>query len=214
LIIDFGVGIFKKICSELGLSDERHAILELAKGKLTTDPERHTGEGIFFSSRMFDRFAILSGGLYFGHDEDRVRDWLIDIDEALGGTNVFMEISLSSTRTQTEVFDEFSSDYDNYGFTRTTIPVRLARFEGERLLSRSQAKRLLARVNRFKEVALDFTDVESLGQAFTDEIFRVFRNQHPEVTLLTLNTTEETQRMIDRVLRAGDEVSKPVPPQK
>ena len=205
LIVDFGDGIFKKISSELGLSDERHAILELAKGKLTTDPERHTGEGIFFTSRMFDRFAILSGGLYFGHEGDRLRDWLIDIDEVPGGTIVFMEIAPSSTRTQSEVFDEYSSDYDDYGFTRTTIPVRLVRYEGERLLSRSQAKRLLARVNRFKEVVLDFADVESVGQAFADEIFRVFRNQHPEVSLIPLNTTVDTQRMIDRVLYSRED---------
>ena len=64
---DNGVGIFKKIQTELRLLDERHAILELAKGKLTTDPKRHTGEGIFFSSRMFDQFDILSGGIFFTH---------------------------------------------------------------------------------------------------------------------------------------------------
>ena len=52
-LIDDGVGIFKKIQSALGLLDERHAVLELAKGKFTTDPERHSGEGIFFTSRMF-----------------------------------------------------------------------------------------------------------------------------------------------------------------
>ena len=63
LIIDDGIGIFKKIKTELKLEDERHAILELAKGKLTTDPSRHTGEGIFFSSRMFDKYHILSGGV-------------------------------------------------------------------------------------------------------------------------------------------------------
>ena len=57
------MGIFKKIQKALDLLDERHAILELAKGKLTTDPKHHTGEGIFFTSRMFDEFTILSGGV-------------------------------------------------------------------------------------------------------------------------------------------------------
>ena len=55
-ICDDGEGIFKKIQRELQLNDERHAVLELVKGKLTTDPERHSGEGIFFTSRMFDEF--------------------------------------------------------------------------------------------------------------------------------------------------------------
>jgi RNA polymerase sigma-70 factor (ECF subfamily) len=40
------------------LLDERHAILELSKDQLTTDPARHTGDGIFFTSRMFDSFDL------------------------------------------------------------------------------------------------------------------------------------------------------------
>ena len=47
LVADEGEGIFVKIQRALGLHDPREAILELAKGKLTTAPERHTGEGIF-----------------------------------------------------------------------------------------------------------------------------------------------------------------------
>jgi hypothetical protein len=57
VIYDEGEGIFKKIQRELGLLDARHSVLEISKGKLTTDPDNHTGEGVFFSSRMFDDFA-------------------------------------------------------------------------------------------------------------------------------------------------------------
>ncbi|NJL17798.1 MAG: hypothetical protein HC938_11970 [Nitrospira sp.] len=60
-IRDYGVGIFHKIQQALHLSDPQHAILELAKGKLTTDQAKHTGEGIFFTSRMFDEFSIRLG---------------------------------------------------------------------------------------------------------------------------------------------------------
>ena len=67
MITDNGYGIFRKIQTELGLLDVRHAILELSKGKLTTDRVRHTGDGIFFSSRMFDYFDIVSEGAYFSH---------------------------------------------------------------------------------------------------------------------------------------------------
>src|SRR5262249_33283146 len=56
MIRDFGVGIFDKIAKAAKLADKREAILELAKGKLTTDPERHTGEGIFFTSRAVNKF--------------------------------------------------------------------------------------------------------------------------------------------------------------
>lgn len=47
------------------MDDERDAILELSKGKLITDAENHAGEGIFFTSRVFDEFAVISGGLFF-----------------------------------------------------------------------------------------------------------------------------------------------------
>lgn len=80
IVQDNGVGIFKKIQVELGLLDERYAILDLAKGKLTTDPKRHTGEGIFFSSRMFDQFDILSGGAFFFHKFEDANDWIVERD--------------------------------------------------------------------------------------------------------------------------------------
>ena len=38
--------------------DKRQALFELSKGKFTTDPSRHSGEGVFFTSRMFDDFEI------------------------------------------------------------------------------------------------------------------------------------------------------------
>jgi anti-sigma regulatory factor (Ser/Thr protein kinase) len=73
-IIDDGIGIFTKIKNHFNLLNKNHAILELTKGKLTSDPSRHTGEGIFFTSRMFDHFTILSEDLAFlGHNND---DWL------------------------------------------------------------------------------------------------------------------------------------------
>jgi hypothetical protein len=46
-VSDNGIGIFRKIAAALDLPDDRLALLELSKGKFTTDPKRHTGEGIF-----------------------------------------------------------------------------------------------------------------------------------------------------------------------
>ena len=197
---DFGIGIFRKIYTELALDDEEHAILELAKGKLTTDPDRHSGEGIFFTSRMFDSFSILSGRLYFG--SERGDDWLLPDRKPTIGTIVFMRVALDSKETVKSVFDRFTTDFESYGFSRTHIPVRLVRHEGERLVSRSQAKRLLVRVDQFQEVILDFEEIEEVGQAFSDEIFRVFARQHPEVHLSAINVSGNVQRMIDRALSA------------
>lgn len=203
-IADGGVGIFRKITRALDLPDERLALLELSKGKLTTDPRRHSGEGIFFTSRIFDRFRIASEGLVFDHDGDFEKDLLDDADEA-SGTRVAMQIAVDSTRTAKDVMDQYSSGPEDYSFARTVVPVRLAKVGDENLVSRSQAKRLLRRVDQFRCVVLDFAAVTTVGQAFADEIFRVFSNEHPEVELVAIHAVADVQQMIRRAEVLRDE---------
>jgi len=198
-VLDNGVGILRKIKENLDLEDEQHAMLELSKGKLTTDPARHTGEGIFFSSRVFDSFSILSGHLFFTHSPDD-RDWLLEDKDWVAGTGIWMEIDPGSSRSTKEVTARYSSLGDDYLFTITHVPVGLARYGDENLVSRSQAKRLMARVEKFKEVVLDFSGVNTIGQAFADEIFRVFQQMHPEVKLRWFNVNEEVEGMIKRAI--------------
>lgn len=199
MILDDGFGIFRKIQTALGLLDERHAVLELSKGKLTTDPQNHTGEGIFFTSRMFDDFVIMSGDVFFSHEFGKDEDWILERSGGSGGTTVFMKLKNGTSRSAKEVFDEFASGSD-YEFSKTVVPVRLARYGQDQLISRSQAKRLLARVEQFKTVLFDFSDVETIGPAFADEIFRVFALRHPEIELIPINASSDTTEMINRAL--------------
>ncbi|WP_249352199.1 MULTISPECIES: DUF4325 domain-containing protein [unclassified Rudaea] len=206
-VADDGIGIFRKISRALQLPDERLALLELSKGKFTTDPQRHSGEGVFFTSRMFDDFQIISGGLAFDHAEKRT-DMLIDIDSApKAGTLVRMAISTTSTRTASEVFKEYSSGPDDYAFAKTIVPVRLVQIGDENLVSRSQAKRVLQRVEKFRHVVFDFEGILTIGQAFADEIFRVFALAHPEVELIATHAVPEVQQMIRRAEVARDETA-------
>jgi anti-sigma regulatory factor (Ser/Thr protein kinase)/biotin operon repressor len=201
-IYDNGVGIFKKIQVALGLVDERHAVLELAKGKFTTDPVNHSGEGIFFSSRMFDEFDIFSGEVYFSHEFDKKEDWILQRNTPRDGTLVSMVLHNHTPRTTKKVFDKFTSDED-YGFTKTVVPVKLMKYGDDNLVSRSQAKRLLARFDRFKIVMLDFSGVTLIGQAFADEVFRVFKAKHPDVELIPIHASSEVRRMISRAVALG-----------
>lgn len=202
---DYGVGIWKKLQEECHLDDPRHALLELTKGKLTTDPKRHTGEGIFFTSRMFNKFILASDKLTFCRFQEG-DEWLFDVreDNSGPGTRVSMVIYLDSERTTKEIFDKFTADLDDFGFTRTHLSVQLAKYEGDHLVSRSQAKRLLSRLEKFKEVYLDFTDVTDIGQAFADEIFRVFKNAHPSIRLMPIKASPEVERMIKRAMSQED----------
>jgi anti-sigma regulatory factor (Ser/Thr protein kinase) len=199
IVQDRGIGIFRKIKDACGLDDERHAILELVKGRLTTDPEHHTGEGIFFTSRAFDKFVILSGSLSLIHMREGA-DWLIDDAKPIEGTYVAMRIQPESTHTIQEVFDHYATEQDDYAFRRTHLMVALAQTEGGSLIARSQAKRVMARCERFREVNLDFRGVRSIGPAFADEIFRVWRRAHPNVSLQPSGMSAEVEKMVRRAL--------------
>jgi len=204
-ICDNGVGIFRKVQAALGLEDERHSVLELAKGKFTTDPARHSGEGIFFSSRMFDEFVILSGEVFLSHEFTKVEDWILERDRCVTGTLVAMTLSNHTARTTRKVFDQFTSGDDDYGFTKTIVPVQMARYGDDNLVSRSQARRMLARVDRFKVVVLDFQGIDTIGQAFADEVFRVFPGRHPEVDVVEIRARSAVKRMISRARSTGQQ---------
>lgn len=204
---DDGIGVFRKIREAVGLDDERHAILELVKGKFTTDPQHHTGEGIFFTSRMFDGFVLRSGRLALVHRRAGP-DWLIqDAPQTPAGdakgTLVRMTIDAQSMHTDREVFERYAGEQDDYAFRRTHVVVALAQAEGEKLVSRSQAKRVMARLDRFREVLLDFKGVETIGPAFADEIYRVYRSDHPDVSLETTGANERVTAMIRRALTSA-----------
>ena len=197
-VTDYGVGIFQKIAAALNLSDPRQSLLELSKGKFTTDPARHTGEGIFFTSRAFDKFSIRSSELLF-HHSTRVGDWLVEVrDRSFTGTRISMGVLVPPSRTLGAVFAEYSSGPDDHRFAKTHVPLELATFGDETLISRSSARRVLSRVDRFDEVLLDFAGIRMVGQAFADEIFRVFAREHPRVRLIAINANAQVTAMIRR----------------
>ncbi len=206
LIEDSGVGIFEKIQKDFNLPDPRSALLELSKGKLTSDRARHTGEGIFFTSRMFDDFQIRSGGLFYSRIRTDGDEWLIetgDVADPRPGTTVRMEISTEADWTTRQIFAQYEGDHMR--FRKTHVPIALGNYPGEQLVSRSQAKRILTRFEEFSEVVLDFHGVEDIGQAFADEIFRVFRNQHPEITIVAARAEPDVQKSIDRAMLGMDD---------
>jgi anti-sigma regulatory factor (Ser/Thr protein kinase) len=201
MVADDGEGIFRKIRRLCDLSDERQALFELSKGKLTTDPDNHTGEGIFFTSRVFDEFEINSKGVCFHHDDQSAFDFILETEfsENDAGTAVYMLIKRDSTRDIQTVFDDYAGP-DEFQFNKTVIPVRLAQYENEKLVSRSQAKRLLARIERFRHVIFDFCGVQAIGQAFADEIFRVYAHNHPDIVLVPVKMEPNVEKMVNRAL--------------
>lgn len=205
LIADDGVGIFKKIKEFFHMSSLDDAISELFKGKLTTDKVNHSGEGIFFSSNAVDFFAAISDGKVFSRN--RYEDVNIDTlkTELSGnrnvsgimskGTIIVMKLSNHSSKTMKEVFDRFS-DIEN-GFYKTILPIK--NIFDDYPVSRSQAKRLVRRCENFREVVLDFSEVDDLGQGFAHELFVVFGKAHPNIKLVPMNANEQVVKMIAHV---------------
>ena len=135
--------------------------------------------------------------MYFSHEIDEKEDWILGQSPS-DGTLVTMTLNRHTTRSMTKLYSKFAAEEDDYGFTKTVVPVRLAELGEDSLVSRSQAKRLLTRLDRFKVVMLNFEGVSEIGQAFADEIFRVFRNQKPDVQVYHSKANARVQAMIDR----------------
>ena len=201
-ISDDGVGIFKKIQDAFGLPDEKQAIFELCKGKLTTDAANHSGQGIFFTSRMVNEFYILSGGVAFSHKSGRELYWMLDRNTANSGTAIFLKVDDHTARSLKKVHAQYSVN-KTYGFNKTIVPVKLAEYGTDQLVSRSQAKRVLIRVDQFSQVVFDFTGVDMIGQAFADQIFRVFAVEHPSVQLIPLHANTGIIGLIQSAIKAG-----------
>lgn len=198
IVRDTGVGIFTNIMKKLGLAKESEAIEDLLKGKQTTMPDRHSGEGIFFTSKIADRFVVESHAKRLVVD-NRLGDVFLDDIRLLKGTRVTCEIDEGSRRRLADIFSQYTSE--EFKFDRTRVTVKL--FEsGESYVSRSQAKRLLHSLERFREVVLDFSGVASVGQAFADEIFRVFFAEYPEIRIEAVNMDENVEFMVRRALAA------------
>lgn len=201
-LADDGVGIFAKIQRRYELEDERQAILELSKGKLTTDSKNHSGQGIFFTSRVVSGFDILSGGVYFSHELGRDQDWMSERQAYQRGTAIFLKVSNHTARSVRKVMNQYSVG-DTYSFNKTIVPVKLARYGTDQLVSRSQAKRVLARFEQFSTVVLDFSDVDTVGQAFADQIFRVFASEHPEVILRVSKANPEVLGILNSAIKSA-----------
>ena len=191
---DFGVGVFKDIMKREKLNSEIEAIQELLKGKATTKPKSHTGEGIFFTSKIGDTFVLESFGFRLIVN-NKINDTFIVKPETIKkGTRVSISIPINSLNRLDEMYKKFTTDYN---FNKTEIKVKLF-IMGDIFISRSQARRIMNNLEKFEIIILDFDKVETIGQSFADEIFRVFQNKYPNIEIQVININENVKFMIDR----------------
>ena len=198
VVNDFGIGVFRNVMQKRNLKSELEAMQDLLKGKITTAPKAHTGEGIFFTSKAADRFVLESFGYQMVVD-NTIPDVFFQREKRINrGTRVTFAIARKSDRHLNKIFEEYQSRPGSYSFDKTEIHVRLFTM-GTVYVSRSQARRILVGLDKFKKIILDFDRVPNVGQAFADEIFRVFQSRYPKISIEPINTNETVRFMVERV---------------
>lgn len=198
VVDDYGVGAWNNIITKRKLNSEIEAVQDLLKGKTTTAPEAHSGEGIFFTSKAADDFILASGGTELRIDNEQDDTFVGVLKPRKNGTRVTFLISPDHRGTLSDVFRRFYTDPNELAFDKTEVQVKLYAL-GSQYVSRSQARRVLSGLEKFKSVILDFDRVSGVGQAFADEIFRVFASRHPDIAIVPKNMNEAVAFMVGRV---------------
>jgi len=196
---DFGVGVFRNIMEKRKLKSELEAIQDLLKGKTTTAPKLHSGEGIFFTSKIGDEFILDSYGYQFIAN-NLIKDIFIkQVKGQKQGTKVTFRININKVYHLNDIFKKYTDigGGNDYGFDKTEIRIRLYTIGGVHI-SRSQARRVLSGLDKFKVIVMDYDHVPTVGQAFADEIYRVFNGKRQDIKIQNINMNEAVKFMVDR----------------
>src|SRR3989344_158090 len=199
IVNDFGVGAFRNIMQKKHLDSEIEAIQDLLKGKTTTAPKLHSGEGIFFTSKIGDEFILDSYGYQFIANNIIKDIFIKKVKGQKQGTKVTFRINIHDAHHLNDIFKKYTnvSEGSDYGFDKTEIRVRLYIMGGVHI-SRSQARRVLSGLDKFKIIVMDYEKVPTVGQAFADEIYRVFKNKKPDIKIQNINMNEAVEFMVER----------------
>jgi anti-sigma regulatory factor (Ser/Thr protein kinase) len=193
IIKDLGIGAIESIKRGFEISDDFLALEHLFKGKQTTAIEAHSGQGIFFTSKAVDIYKIAASNMEFTIDNTRADEFLKDIRQRKG-TTVTCKIKINTRRKIKEVFDKYTGD--DYEFNRNIVKINLSKHK--RLMSRSEAKRLLLGLDEYAVLDFNFQNVDEVGQGFCDEIFRVYATRNPDKVLSYHGASDVVRYMIER----------------
>jgi hypothetical protein len=196
-ITDRGIGVFASVMTKIHLASEIDAVQDILKGKTTTDPSRHSGEGLFFTSKTADLFTIESHHTRLKIDNLLPDVFIEPLTQNVPGTIISWQVNTASDKNISDIFAGFQSSSDTFKFDQTSVLVRLYTLNTQ-YISRSQARRLLTGLDKFMSITLDFDRVTTVGQAFADEIFRVFAGSHPDIKIQYLNAIPEVEIMLKR----------------
>jgi anti-sigma regulatory factor (Ser/Thr protein kinase) len=193
IIKDLGIGAIESIKRGFEISDDFLALEHLFKGKQTTAREAHSGQGIFFTSKAVDIYKIATSNMEFTIDNMTADEFLRDL-RLRKGTTVTCKIKLNTRRKIRDVFDKYTGD--DYEFNQNIVKINLSKHK--RLMSRSEAKRLLLGLDEYAVLDFNFKNVDEVGQGFCDEVFRVYATRNPGKVLSYHGASDVVRYMIER----------------
>lgn len=194
-VIDRGIGVYNNLMRKYKVASELEAVQELLKGKRTTMPKKHSGEGIFFTEKASDRFELEGGSTRLIID-NLADDVAVQEIPKIRGTKVVFKIKKDSKKSLTRIFNEYTDE--EYRFSRTKVTIKLYE-KGVDYVSRSQARRVLYGLDKFSTIILDFKGIKGIGQGFADEILRVYAKEHPHIDIMPVKASPAVLFMIRRV---------------
>jgi hypothetical protein len=197
-ISDDGEGVFAHLRAGLKLDRDIDAAGELTKGKRTTWRERHSGEGIFFTSKAAGSFRISSNGLRMTVDNER-GDFALGASGVVSGSVIEMTVPLPPPRTLRSIFDAFTDAEQRFSRSRPAVKLFGS---GVTFVSRSEARRVMDGMAGFDEIDLDFAGVDDVGQGFVDEALRVWPSLNAGIRVNPINMSEPVEFMVKRALAA------------
>lgn len=201
LVSDDGCGLFERLGRHFDLHDPAHAMFELGKGKLSSQPDRHSGRGLYFTTRIADVLDLHANAHAFQHRAWQPQRWQRARAAVRGGTSVFVAIALDTAVRLDAVLREHSLDGQGYAFERTRVPLRLLTGAQTALASRAQARQVGARLAQFRRAELDFDGIAEIGHGFADELLRVMARERPDTEIVPLNAPPQVRAMLDGVRR-------------
>src|SRR3989344_3286604 len=108
---DWGIGVFRNIMHERKLRSEIEAVQDLLKGKVTTQPRAHSGEGIFFTSKAADLFVLNSYGHRLTINNQQNDVGIRRNHKGTRGTQVYFAIALDTDKHLNDVFKRYTNTH-------------------------------------------------------------------------------------------------------
>lgn len=195
VLSDNGIGIFEKLNTSLSLTDIQVAVLEIAKGHITTDPDNHSGEELMTVIHLFDKVTIDSSGVCLTYHNQN-NEWIVSGSAQQKGTRIHLEIKSNSRRTCQDVFRQIFDQESKM----VRIPVNLIRGEGEQVNSRTQAQNLLYNIKDLNEIEFDFKNIDLIGPAFADELVRKTKEKNQIADIKWINSTKIVDVLMSRAM--------------